>query len=109
MLSSAGMPAVIAAVLLLAGGTFATAQGVGPAAKCPVHAGEASAPSRDAALRQAFEAVVLATDPKIWKAWTARGRILGDAPGYQVTRLTTKCTPRGSNLVCLVEATMCKS
>lgn len=97
----------LAAAVIVATSTGAAAQGAPQ--RCPEYAGEATEASREAALRSAYEAILQAHDPRAMRAWNDRGGRIGDAPGYQVARVVTRCTPVRNGQKCRVEATICRS
>lgn len=100
--------AVACGALLTAGGTVACAQAGGPRQKCEIHAGIAEAASRDAALRLAWEAILETSDPRARRVWSERGQRIGDAPGFNVTRIVTRCTQRGRGYSCQIDTTLCR-
>lgn len=91
------------AVSLTAGSGTAFAQA------CYDKAAEGSGPNRDAAMRQAYAAVLHATDPQMLGAWNGSGQRIGEAPGYTVRKLTSKCAQGGAGQVCRVEVNICKN
>jgi len=91
----------LATGLLLAGATGASAQ-------CVNKAGEGTGGSKDAAMFQAYEAVLQATDWGMWSVWMASSQKVGVAPGYKVSKLSSKCSPGGLGQNCRVQATLCK-
>lgn len=98
----------------LKAGAFAIATGVlligssAASAQCVNKAGEGTGASKDSAMFQAYEAVLQATDWGMWSAWMATSQKVGVAPGYKVTKLTSRCQPGGLGQVCRVQATLCK-
>ena len=95
--------ALALAISVAAGSSSAFAQ------VCVDKAAEGTAPNRDAAMRQAYAAVLLAIDPQLLRAWTAAGQRIGEAPGYTVRKLTSKCAQGGAGQVCRVEVNVCKN
>jgi hypothetical protein len=91
-----------AAAALVSGATGASAQ------SCVNKAGEGTGANRDAAMFQAYEAVLQATDWGMWSAWMASSQKVGVAPGYKVSKLSSKCTAGGIGQQCRVQATLCK-
>ena len=91
----------VAAAVVACGATSASAQ-------CVNKAGEGTGASKDAAMFQAYEAVLQATDWGMWSKWMATSQKVGVAPGYQVSKLTSKCTAGGIGQSCRVQATLCK-
>lgn len=108
MLKLVGTPALIAAAVLVLGGTGATAQGAPSTQNCVVRAAEAISASRESAMDLAYESVLQSVDRRMAQTWASRGRRIGDAPGYQVRKINTRCTPRGTSQSCTVEASLCR-
>ncbi len=98
----------IALVLVLAGASGTAAQAPGSGERCPTRAADATAESREAAMRLGYEISLQAFDPRLARKWVERGRRVGEAPGYTVRRLVTKCQPRGRQHSCYVEVTLCR-
>lgn len=92
--------AVVAGVMALGSGTAS--------AQCVNKAGEGTGGNKDAAMFQAYEAVLQATDWGMWASWMASSQKVGVAPGYKVSKLTSKCTAGGLGQNCRVQATLCK-
>ena len=88
--------------LLILGATGANAQ-------CVNKAGEGTGGSKDSAMFQAYEAILQATDWGMWGVWMASSQKVGVAPGYKVSKLSSKCSAGGLGQVCRVQATLCKS
>ncbi len=98
-----------AAVLAMACATVLCATGTGASAQeCSEMIGEASAPTREAALSQAFEGVLQAKDQRSWQAWRSGSRKVGDAPGYVVRKLSSQCTPSRAGQSCRVAVLLCR-
>jgi len=97
-----GFAAAAAVAMLVCGVTGAAAQG------CVESVGEASAPTRDVAVRIAYESMLRRTGDATWRQWLSRGQRIGDAPGFTIRKLTTNCTPRSSPISCRVTATLCR-
>ena len=91
----------IAAAALMAGTSAASAQ-------CVNKAGEGTGGNKDSAMFQAYEAVLQATNWGMWSTWMATSQKVGVAPGYKVSKLTSKCAPGGIGQQCKVQATLCK-
>lgn len=91
------------ALSIAAGSSSAFAQA------CFDKAAEGTGPNRDAAMRQAYAAVLQATDPQLLRAWTAGTQRIGDAPGYTVRKLTSKCAQGGAGQICRIEVNICKN
>lgn len=94
--------AVAAAAIVFASAGAASAQ-------CVNKAGEGTGNSKDAAMFQAYEAVLQATDWGMWSVWMASSQKVGVAPGYTVSKLSSKCSAGGIGQVCRVQATLCKN
>lgn len=101
MRNSKATMAVIAAAALAASVTSAAGQA------CVDRAGEGSSNTRDNAMRAAYEAVLRAVDPGLLRAWTERSQKIGEAPGYQVSKLAAKCQPTGAGQTCRIQGTFC--
>lgn len=94
------------AIALVAG---AVAMGATSAsAQCVNKAGEGTGGNKDNAMFQAWEAVLQATSWPMWSAWMAGGGKVGAAPGYKVSKVSSRCTAGGIGQVCRVQATLCK-
>ena len=92
-----------AATLIIACATVLGATGTGAfAQQCSELTGEASGPTREAALSQAFEGVLQVKDRRSWQAWLSGSRRVGDAPGYVVRKLSSQCTPNRAGQSCRV-------
>lgn len=91
----------VAAGAMIAGASSASAQ-------CVSKAGEGTGGNKDSAMFQAYEAVLQATDWGAWAAWMAGSQKVGTAPGYKVSKLSSKCRPGGLGQTCVVQATLCK-
>jgi hypothetical protein len=95
--------AVLAMAGIAAGATGAVAQA------CVETIGEAAAPDRMTAQRQAYEAMLRGADENLWRQWLARSQRIGEAPGWTVRKLTSSCTPRGSVTQCRVSGILCRN
>lgn len=102
MLKRAAISAVAAVLAATALSTASVAQ------ECFDKAGQGTAPTREAAMSAAYEAVLRATDANLLRAWLAGSRRIGDAPGWTVRKLTNHCTPAGAGQTCRIMATLCK-
>ncbi len=102
------MPKLTSIALALALSLMA-ASGPAFAQVCVEKAAEGTGPNRDAAMRQAYAAVLQATDPQLLRAWTAGTQRIGEAPGYTVRKLTSKCTQGGAGQICRIEVNICKN
>jgi hypothetical protein len=89
--------------VLTAGGTGATAQ------SCAETIGEATAPDRATAQRQAYEAMLRGADENLWRQWLARSQKIGEAPGWTIRKLTSTCNPSGGRTMCRVSAILCRN
>ena len=98
----------IAMGVMLAGANAVYAQAPGSGERCPLRAADATAESRESAMRLGYEIALQAFDARLAKTWADRGRRVGEAPGYTVRRLVTKCQPRGRQHSCYVEVTLCR-
>jgi hypothetical protein len=78
------------------------------AATCVNKAGQGTNTTEDGAKFQAWEAVLQATDWGMWAQFMASGQKVGSAPGYQVSKLRTKCGKGGLGSECVIQATLCK-
>jgi hypothetical protein len=94
------------AIAVAAGAMIAGASGA--SAQCVNKAGEGTGGNKDAAMFQAYEAVLQATDWGAWAAWMAGSQKVGTAPGYKVSKLSSKCRAGGLGQTCVVQATLCK-
>ena len=81
----------------------------GASAQCVNKAGEGTGNTKDAAMFQAYEAILQATSWPMWSQWMASSQKVGVAPGYTVSKLSSKCTAGGIGQSCRVQATLCKS
>lgn len=103
MVKSIGSAVAIGLMVLAASVTGAAAQG------CVQSIGEAAAGNRDAALRQAYEAMLRGAGEAVWRSWLASSQRIGEAPGYSVSKMTTNCSPRGGGTFCRVSAVLCRT
>ncbi len=94
--------AFIAAAAILAVTSGANAQ-------CVNKAGEGTGGSKDSAMFQAYEAILQATSWPMWSQWMASSQKVGVAPGYTVSKLSSKCSAGGLGQTCRVQATLCKN
>ncbi len=98
-----------AATLVVACVTVLGATATGAyAQQCSELTGEASGPTREAALSQAFEGVLQAKDQRSWQAWRSGSLRVGDAPGYAVRKLSSQCTPNRAGQSCRVTVLLCR-
>lgn len=96
----------IAAIALAAGALVAGASSAN-AQQCVNKAGEGTGGNKDAAMFQAYEAILQATSWPMWSQWMASSQKVGVAPGYNVSKLSSKCSAGGMGQVCRVQATLC--
>ncbi len=102
MLKRTAIHAIAVAALAIAAPSSAFAQ------ECYDKAGEATASSRDEALKLAYEAALKATDQRLWQSWLAGGRRIGDAPGWTIRKMTSQCSAGGAGQNCRVMVTLCR-
>ncbi len=93
---------VAALAAMLASAVGASAQ------SCFDRVAEVSGSSREHAMRSAYETVLRQQDPSMAQAWAARGLRIGEAPGYNVSKLASKCSAGGQGQICRIEATFCQ-
>ncbi len=96
-----------AAIALSVSGMMAFASGA--SAQCVNKAGEGTGGNKDDAMFQAYEAVLQATSWPMWSQWMASSKKIGVAPGYTVSKLSSRCTPGGLGQTCRVQATLCRN
>jgi hypothetical protein len=96
-----------ASLALAAGALFAGTSAA--SAQCVNKAGEGTGGNKDAAMFQAYEAVLQATDWGSWAQWMASSQKVGVAPGYKVSKLSSRCQPGGIGQTCRVQATLCRT
>lgn len=84
------------------------AAGASAEAQCVRKAGQGTGGNVDNAKFQAWEAVLQATDWGSWASFMSAGGKVGSAPGYKVSKLSSKCKPGGLGQECVVQATLCK-
>lgn len=93
-------------VTIAAAALFAAASGAS-AQSCVNKAGEGTGGNKDSAMFQAYEAILQATSWPMWSQWMATSQKVGVAPGYTVSKLSSKCSPGGLGQTCRVQATLC--
>ncbi len=105
MIKSLALAALLAgsSVILAAGSTSAVL-----AASCVNKAGSGTNFSKDGAMFQAWEAVLQATDWGSWSSFMSQGGKVGTAPGYKVSKVSSKCEAGGLGQTCKMQATLCK-
>ncbi len=94
--------------LLAASGVEVLAQQTGRTNKCETLAAKAEDTSRETALEEAWEAILEVADPRSRRIWDDRNMRVGEAPGFQVTRIVTKCSQIRNGYACQIEATLCR-
>jgi hypothetical protein len=94
--------------LVLAAGALVAAASVAQA-QCVSKAGKGTGGSDDSAKFQAWEAVLQGTDWGSWASWMASSQTVGQAPGYKVSNLKSRCSAGGwLGRECVVGAKLCK-
>lgn len=100
---------VLKTTLIAAGAVIALAvASPASAATCVNKAGQGTNTTEEGAKFQAWEAVLQATDWSMWASFMASSQKVGVAPGYQVSKLRTKCGKGGIGSECVIQATLCK-
>jgi len=88
---------------------MASMSGAAQAATCVVKAGLGTGGTKDAAMFQAWEAVLQATSwSEAWGPWMSSGGKVGTAPGYKVSGVKNKCKAGGLGQECTMQAKLCK-
>jgi hypothetical protein len=87
---------------------FLLAGASGASAQCVNKAGEGTGGNKDSAMFQAYEAVLQATSWPMWSQWMATSQKIGVAPGYTVSKMSSRCSAGGLGQVCRVQATLCR-
>jgi hypothetical protein len=97
-------------VRLLLAATAVVAAAAVAQAECVTKAGKGTGGTDDSAKFQAWEAVLQATDWTSWGAWMVSSTTtIGQAPGYRVTNVKTKCEAGGMlGRQCRIQAKLCK-
>ncbi len=96
------------AVALALASAFLIAGASGASAQCVNKAGEGTGGNKDSAMFQAYEAILQATSWPMWSQWMATSQKIGVAPGYTVSKMSSKCSAGGIGQVCRVQATLCQ-
>jgi hypothetical protein len=96
--------AAASAALILGAALVAPVQ----AQSCVNKAGQGTGGTVDNAKFQAWEAVLQATSWPMWAQFMSGSQKVGDAPGYKVSGLKSKCNAGGLGQVCVIQATLCK-
>jgi hypothetical protein len=97
-----------AGTLVLAAGAF-TAGGAIAQAQCVSKAGKGTGGNDDSAKFQAWEAVLQGTDWGSWGTWMVSSQKVGEAPGYKVSNVRTRCAAGGFlGRECVIAARLCK-
>ena len=102
--------AIVAAIasLGLAASEPATAQGKTGSGTCVNKAASGTNTTEDGARFQAWEAVLQATDWGSWASFMSAGSKIGTAPGYSVSKVSSRCNKGGIGYSCKMQATLCK-
>lgn len=103
-LQRSALVATVSAALMLGAAALAPVAAQG----CLNKAGEGTGSSVDGAKFQAWEAVLQATSWPMWSQFMAGSQKVGDAPGYKVSNIKSRCTTGGLGQVCTIQATLCK-
>lgn len=76
---------------------------------CISKAGQGTNTTEDGAKFQAYEAILQATDWGMWSVWMGSSQKIGEAPGYKVSNLKSRCKKgAGLGYECVVQARLCK-
>ena len=93
--------AVAVVSLLVAAGAVAQAA-------CVTKAGRGTGGNDDSAKFQAWEAVLQGTDWGSWAYWMASSQTVGEAPGYKVSNVKSRCAAGGAlGRECVVQGKLC--
>ena len=96
-------------VRLLFAATAMLAAAAAAQAQCVTKAGKGTGGSDDSAKFQAWEAVLQATDWGSWGQWMVSSQTIGQAPGYKVSNVKTRCEAGGMlGRECRIQAKICK-
>jgi hypothetical protein len=99
---------VLTAAIVLGAVAFSAPDASAQKAACINKGGEGTNSTVDGAKFQAWEAVLQATDWGMWSQFMAGSQKVGDAPGYDVKNVRSKCSPGGIGQNCTIFATLCK-
>jgi hypothetical protein len=78
-------------------------------AECINKAGKGTGSTDDDAKFQAWEAVLQGTSWVSWGSWMASSQKVGEAPGYKVSNLKSRCSAGGwMGRECVVQARLCQ-
>jgi hypothetical protein len=92
---------VVTAGALVAAGAVAHAA-------CINKAGKGTGGNDESAKFQAWEAVLQGTDWGMWAQWMASSQKVGEAPGYKVSNVRTRCTAGGAlGRECVMQGKLC--
>ena len=92
---------VVTAGALVAAGAVAHAA-------CVNKAGKGTGGNDESAKFQAWEAVLQGTDWGMWAQWMASSQKVGEAPGYKVSSVRTRCTAGGAlGRECVMQGKLC--
>lgn len=94
--------------LVMASGMDALAQQTSRTSRCETLAAKSEDTSREVALEEAWEALLEAVDPRARRTWDDYDMRVGEAPGFQVTRIVTKCSQIRNGYACQIESTLCR-
>lgn len=95
--------AVVTAVSLGGGAGNLAAQ------ECWERVGEATGPSRDAAMRLAYANALKLVNEGLSQAWLTSGLRIGEAPGHTIRKLGTNCSVGGAGQICRITMTICRN
>jgi len=77
-------------------------------AECITKAGKGTGGTDDSAKFQAWEAVLQGTNWGSWAQWMVSSQTIGEAPGYKVSNVKSKCAAGGMlGRECTVQAKLC--
>lgn len=92
----------------LTAGAFTSGSAIAQA-QCINKAGKGTGGTDDSAKFQAWEAVLQGTDWGSWGSWMVSSQKVGEAPGYKVSNLKSRCSAGGFlGRECVVGARLCK-
>ncbi len=99
---------IAVAGLAFAATDTAQAQGTKGGDTCVNKAASGTNTTEDGARFQAWEAVLQATDWGSWASFMSAGAKIGTAPGYSVSKVSSRCNKGGLGFSCKMQATLCK-
>ncbi|MDX2159488.1 MAG: hypothetical protein SFW09_23525 [Hyphomicrobiaceae bacterium] len=94
--------------LAIGAGGSAHAQAKKGGGTCVNKAASGTNTTKDGAMFQAWEAVLQATDWGSWASFMGSGSKIGTAPGYKVSKVSSRCSAGGLGFNCKMQATLCK-